>query len=613
MRAQKAADQHADESGFVLIWFALLIIVLLGIAAVAVDLVHAYQEAQHAQAAADAAALGGAVEIPTDTSTLHLNATGRAVKIAQDGYGYAAGDVTANVDLSVPNQLDVTVHHQFNSFFGSILGFPQLSVTKHAFAQYDPPAQMGSAVNHLGDVPACPTDPNLAPATDGQCTTDTTPGGFIQYLWASVQGPETDKQNGNAITNTTCSAPISPIVVDGCAGAGGSNSANTEYNSADPSEKFEVRIPTNGAYTIWVYDPSMVNTNPVCGESDGAWASVPSVSSHYGGTPANAPYCTGDTYVLQSANANPMMTNYQVFDPADATGARAADACTGSSGVTFPGFTDASNTSRDPAPVTSSDSTGPDAAYAYDQASPPVKTYFHQWYPLCSLAANATVDGNEYEVRVKSLSGQGTNQFAILVTTNAGLPISGSEVFSRESLPLTALSPLNTASTFYVARVLPSSNTRTLQLSFFDLGDSSTSPDTTRTGTLSLQLYNASGSISCTYTPAPSSTAIQRPSPTQERWPITSPTPDHTTDFNATGPQNNGCGLIPYDSSPNAPATWNGRWIAVQVTIPSTYSCNVTAFDSCWIQLQYKPSAGVLSDATTWDAQMLGAPVRLVG
>jgi Flp pilus assembly protein TadG len=54
------AEEH--ERGFVVIWMAIVLFLLLAIAALAVDLVHAYAEAQHLQNAVDAAALAGAAE-----------------------------------------------------------------------------------------------------------------------------------------------------------------------------------------------------------------------------------------------------------------------------------------------------------------------------------------------------------------------------------------------------------------------------------------------------------------------------------------------------------------------------------------------------------------------
>ena len=55
-----------DEAGLALVWFIMVLMVLLGFAALAVDIGHGYLVAQKAQNAADAAALAGTVYLPGD-------------------------------------------------------------------------------------------------------------------------------------------------------------------------------------------------------------------------------------------------------------------------------------------------------------------------------------------------------------------------------------------------------------------------------------------------------------------------------------------------------------------------------------------------------------------
>ena len=58
-----------DERGAVLVIMSLLLVVLLGIAALAVDLGYAYEQRRHVQNSADAAALGAAQDLPNLTTT----------------------------------------------------------------------------------------------------------------------------------------------------------------------------------------------------------------------------------------------------------------------------------------------------------------------------------------------------------------------------------------------------------------------------------------------------------------------------------------------------------------------------------------------------------------
>jgi Flp pilus assembly protein TadG len=620
----ESGEEEKERDGFVVIWFALLIVVLLGIAAFAVDLVHAYAEQQHVQNAADAAALAGAVEIPTDTNL--NNATLRANDVAENDYNIPAGDITVSRG-GVANELDVTIKKTFPTFFGQILGFKDLTVSKHGYAQFDPPAAMGSAVNHTGDVPVCPD----MTTTSNACSTDAVTGGnptpWIQKLWASIQGPDSDKVSGNAFTTTKCMGNTTVQMVDGC--EPGNRAVNDEYNPN--GETFDVKVPVGGSYDLWVYDPSMVNTQPNCGvtvpgipgfdhASDWQASANPTYVTVGNNYYSDLNYCPGDTYslanTLPSGSSTAMETDYQFLDPASG-GTRNPDAACPAT-QQFPGFAKISQdvpalqAVLSPGGVNDKDGKGndvegPNAALDYENKTG-IKSYFHQWYKLCTFnAPTATTDGNEYQVRVTSPSGQGTNQFALMVLpSGSSVGIGGSSVFARESLPLVAVNfNAGVTSNFYLARILPSSKTRTLQLSFFDLGDSSTGGKTGSLTVSPLATTGSNGTLTCTSTPAPSNASPPRVSPA-------------VTPFPAASFTNSGC-TVAYDAG-SATNTWNGRWVSIDVTIPAAtdpvngYRCDTTQLASCWIQLGYTPAAGsTLSDATTWDAQLVGSPVRLVG
>src|SRR5680860_537412 len=94
-----------DERGFVLVWFALLFVLLMAVAAFVVDLTYAYSAAQHAQNAADASALGGVVVMPDGASAEDI-----AEQIAEDN-GIDVSDVTVEPG-SAPNELKVTIRHR---------------------------------------------------------------------------------------------------------------------------------------------------------------------------------------------------------------------------------------------------------------------------------------------------------------------------------------------------------------------------------------------------------------------------------------------------------------------------------------------------------------------
>ena len=123
--------QQRDESGLVLVWTALFLTVLLGFAAVAVDLGHAYYVSQRAQNASDAAALAGAPYLPADLA----GAQNAALELASaNGFtnGVDGTTVTASPSPDNPSELDVTIHQNVPTWFARIIGFKQMTVGKGA-------------------------------------------------------------------------------------------------------------------------------------------------------------------------------------------------------------------------------------------------------------------------------------------------------------------------------------------------------------------------------------------------------------------------------------------------------------------------------------------------
>lgn len=173
------------ERGFVAVWFALMLVVLLGICALAVDIVHAYQVKQHAQNPADAAALGGTVFLPNDPT----EAISRAQSLStNNGFQNGANGVTVvAAQQANPTQLKVSVSKTVQTWFARAIGFGTVTVHAASTADYDQPVAMGSPANSFGNVADC----------SGSCTTGT------QYpdFWANVEEPDMPKVNGDAYTS----------------------------------------------------------------------------------------------------------------------------------------------------------------------------------------------------------------------------------------------------------------------------------------------------------------------------------------------------------------------------------------------------------------------------
>lgn len=126
-----------DESGLVLVWTSLFLMVLLGFAALAVDLGHAYFVGQKAQNAVDAAALAGAVYLPGDLAGAQAAAQELA---AANGFTNGVNGVTVTATQGIdPIELNVTVRQDVPTWFAKAIGFDMMNVSKSGAAVADQP------------------------------------------------------------------------------------------------------------------------------------------------------------------------------------------------------------------------------------------------------------------------------------------------------------------------------------------------------------------------------------------------------------------------------------------------------------------------------------------
>ena len=155
---RRRARREGRERGFVIVWMAIVLVLLLSIAALAVDLVHAYAVAQHLQNAVDAAALGGAAELPNAVGSTADAKLDSSHLLASNGFdpNDSSGDnklITNDRNPVVSNEMDVEMSTKIPTLFAWIMGFDSITVRKKAHAQYDVPLAMGSPANNIGRVP----------------------------------------------------------------------------------------------------------------------------------------------------------------------------------------------------------------------------------------------------------------------------------------------------------------------------------------------------------------------------------------------------------------------------------------------------------------------------
>ncbi|MFW2380664.1 MAG: pilus assembly protein TadG-related protein [Acidimicrobiales bacterium] len=158
-----------EESGYVLATTALLLIPLMIFAAFAVDVGAWYAEADEAQRAADAAALGGVVWMP-DLS----RATTAVRDIAlENGYDHNDPDVNVIVERRGTQGIHVKIETKGETHFGRVV-MDEIDITRHATANYILPVPLGNPGSALGSgldsspVAGAPRE-NLLLALNGYC------------------------------------------------------------------------------------------------------------------------------------------------------------------------------------------------------------------------------------------------------------------------------------------------------------------------------------------------------------------------------------------------------------------------------------------------------------
>ncbi|MGD9956810.1 MAG: pilus assembly protein TadG-related protein, partial [Candidatus Nanopelagicales bacterium] len=238
---------------------ALLLPVLLGFAALAVDVARWYVEMERIQKAADAAALAGVVYMPQDFAQAQTTALAVAAK---NGYAPSA-DVSVTVEQGPrPSQLLVTVTSEVPNAFGAIFGVGTTRLSRSATSDYAGPVPMGSPCNLFGNEPLGSGE--LTAGSAANCTF-----GSLPNFWANIAGPATSKQNGDRYATQGCTSSSDSY----CLGAGQRDNCDhfgaTNCQGASVVGKtvyyYKVRIaPGAGTVDIQIYDPAFINVGDHC-------------------------------------------------------------------------------------------------------------------------------------------------------------------------------------------------------------------------------------------------------------------------------------------------------------------------------------------------------------
>lgn len=116
-----------SESGQALVQVALMLVVLLGFVALAIDIGYVYSERRHMQNAADAGALAGARELCVSGNATTAREVAEEYAVDQNGAESADVEIDANI-------VNVTAHIDAETFLAGILGVVEIAVHGDASA-----------------------------------------------------------------------------------------------------------------------------------------------------------------------------------------------------------------------------------------------------------------------------------------------------------------------------------------------------------------------------------------------------------------------------------------------------------------------------------------------
>ena len=559
---RRFAEKSRRERGVVLVWFALMLIVLMGFAGFAVDLSNWWLQAERLQRAADSGAHAGVVYLPADMTG--ATSTARA-EVVKNGYQLNGSGANATVAVSQeanPNQLRVAITSQVSTFFVKLLGVDTVTLTREAVAEYIAPVPMGSPENKLGNDPAR--------------------GDVDAQLWVNVAAPNSTKGSGDRHQAKRCGTSVS-----GCTNTVLPGIQNDEY--AFEGYLFSLKVknrPSGQPLNVQVYDPAFayvgdkcetnIATYPTAAQLDQlrTWYGNDAPQRYAGGLTS---WCTGD----QDIGGRDNKTTFIVREPDDSP------------------WDDTNNPIVCSVTMPSWDLSSGDSIYTRlynernqtrDGKAPWIfSELFRQNVTICSIPAAQVLLG-EYILQIRSnatsaapdeynssVNTGGHNRMSIQVGFGASGPTTtnGSNVTinARGRLPIYANA--NGADTnFFLARILPFDAGRTLRISLYDISDVGDS------GTMRIVPPTEFGSnfSGCRF-----ANDINK-----------------SMTFNAST-----CTL----TVPNG--YYNERTVTVDIPIPTNYTCSSSQNSGCWIKVLASFN-GAVQDTTTWSAAILGNPIRLI-
>ena len=593
-----------EEGGYVAIVVAALFATLIvPLTAIAVDTARWYVEIERVQNAADAAALAGVTFLPDDMA----NAKRTAIEVAgRNGYPVSARTSVEVLAGDTSSQLRVGVTSTVDNSFAAAMGLPTNEITRWAVADYTAPAPMGSPCNTFGNEPpsglvgsTLATGTALPPPSARFANCSSQP-----QFWAAVEGPATDKVQGDRYLTTSCTASGTY----GCTAR-----TNDEYRPE--GYFFAVHVEpeaVNTSIEMQVYDPAYVQTGVDCGSIyQGyllAWMNdYTQADGNDRYDDSSNRYCSGD-YNPGGASGPAVDTTFLMREQTD-TGNPLRGAVISGCTQQFAG-----RSSTPSVELREWDKDRRRDSDRYAGYNPEISRVFHQWVSLCSFTPSRSGDyylqvrtnvalggeavrsrnrsGNEFDsvayrdnpaasaATGNDTSGVGLNSFALRAIPTTNALRTKVSVAGAGRMPILQNAASSTA-TFNLIRALPQAAGQYVAFNFYDAADGSTS---------------SGGSVT-----------VQAPSDATGSIRSSSGVPGCRGTLNdGTYAALSGCKVSVRSS------THNGQVQRITIPLPKDYNCDPSTLGGCWFSVKVSFANSDVTDFTTWDANIGGDPVRLI-
>jgi hypothetical protein len=555
------ASPQERERGAVLPMMAIMLVVLVGSAAMVVDLGWLYWQSLEIQHGADAAALAGVIYEPDLQTEAHTEAAAAAAQNGYDDGALGTTIVVSDIDdtplvVNNENELRVTITHQVDTFFMRIFGLDDIDISRTAVAQYTPPLLMGSPDSTFGRDLSLGVDP-----------------GF----WASISGTWGPKSWGDRYSslckdkNGHGNGYGEPCTEDQEA----RRSSDWGLSTASGGYLYGITVPAGSTgIAVEVFDGPIFaqqKFGKVAHNDDWTGDFWPDSTGTFYGPPGGnfGPQNTITWFMLYGPDPTPLNTEdnellcsvkYDIYaDTGNDEGGRDTYYANWEwDGNDWQKFTDIPN--GDLAAMWDSMATSadkqPGCAASFDRG-PGV-------YVLRVMTEHH--DDNSYAL----------NKYALRVSASSGAQPTLSGI---TDMSIFANDVLSGNSTFHLAKVEQKYAGKDLVVEFWDAGDFGGSPS----GGDKVRVLDGTGSA-----------------PANCTWEV------EDNDFIV---EDSGTGCT-FDMKSGTSSAYDNKLVRFFVPIPDAYSCSG---DGCWFKVFYDYSGGTsIRDVTTWRAYIDGNPIRIV-